>query len=86
MHYFEEKLASKQKKLDDQQNQVDLKLSSVVIPEVAYKKLSFEQKKTEVLNVKCMSASFEDKKGALAKNNLKVRTDIEKILEDATKK
>jgi hypothetical protein len=40
----------------------------------------------EVLNVKRMIACFEDKISALAKNDLKVRTDVEKILEDATKK
>ena len=39
----------------------------------------------EVLNVKRMIACFEDKISALAANDLKVRTDIEKILEEATK-
>ncbi len=86
MLYFKEKLASKQKKLDDQQKLVDLQSSSVVIPKVAYKKLSFDQKKMEVLNVKRMIACFEDKLSFLAQNNLTVRTDIQKIFEDATKK
>ncbi len=86
MLYFEKKLASKQKKLDDLKNQLDLKLSQVIIPAVAFKRLSFEQKKIEVLNVKRMIACLEDKISSLAKNDLKVRTDVEKIIEDATKK
>jgi hypothetical protein len=40
----------------------------------------------EVLNVTRIIACFNDKLSALGKNDLKVRTDVEKILEDATKK
>ncbi len=40
----------------------------------------------EVLNVTRIIACFKDKLSALDKNDLKVRTDVEKILEDATKK
>ena len=40
----------------------------------------------EVLNVERMIACLEDKISALAQNELKVRTDIEKIFDDASKK
>ncbi len=61
-------------------------MSSVIIPSMAFKNLSFEHKRLEVFNVKRMINCFEGKITALVKNDLKVRTDIEKIIEEGTKR